>query len=699
MSQILRLGEWITRSRWRSYLFFFLLAVPPAVLLPWSAGRILSQENESRALRASTQIAELTAILVEEHFQNGAAFLESYANRSALQQAWEKRDLEAVAKHLDQAHLMHPDFRSMGVLDLNGVMRVIQPFNPALLNVDLSGGSLYRGISQSWSSPYVSEVFLTAGEPRRSIGIAVVIRDQQEKPLGILQGLYEVGTVSRWLKQVEEGGTRQILVVDQDGHFLAGSEFESQQKLVDFGNYEPAQQAREGREGSGIFYRNEREIFAAYAPIASYGWGVVVEQPAESVRHLVNAAQNQLWFFGALFVVFALAGGGLLASLYRQLDASNHFFALSLDLLCIAGFDGYFKRLNPAWERAVGFSTEELLAKPYLELVHPEDREATISKAKQLTKGRAVISFENRYRCKDGSYKWLSWRATSSIQQGAIFAVATDITEQKRYQEEIELKNRELEMRNLEVVRANQMKSQFLASMSHELRTPLNAILGFSELLVEQGAGSLSEKQVRYLRHIRAGGEHLLQLINDILDLSKIEAGRMEVHPEDFSVAETMPEVLSIVRPQAMVKKIVVENLVPADITVHADRVRFKQILYNLLSNAVKFTPEGGKVSIGACRADDFAQLNVADTGIGVPAEEHSSIFEEFHQVGTTTKGVREGTGLGLAITKRLVERQGGKIWLKSAPGAGSRFYFTLPLGGEIRKAPAAPEKAASRRR
>jgi signal transduction histidine kinase/CHASE3 domain sensor protein len=245
--------------------------------------------------------------------------------------------------------------------------------------------------------------------------------------------------------------------------------------------------------------------------------------------------------------------------------------------------------------------------------------------------------------------------------------------------EELADVNRQLEERNREVERANRMKSQFLARMSHELRTPLNAIVGFSDLLAEESAGPLHEKQRRFVGHIRAGARHLLQLINDVLDVSKIEAGRIELSLVNFGALEATVELLSIIRPLAMSKGIRVDSTIGEDLLVHADRVRFKQILYNLLSNAVKFTPEGGRVWIEAAKTDGFVRICVGDTGIGIPPEEHTAVFEEFYQAGGTAKIAGEGTGLGLSITKRLVELHGGKIWVESEPDRGSRFSFTLP--------------------
>jgi signal transduction histidine kinase/CheY-like chemotaxis protein len=239
--------------------------------------------------------------------------------------------------------------------------------------------------------------------------------------------------------------------------------------------------------------------------------------------------------------------------------------------------------------------------------------------------------------------------------------------------------NKELDLRNREVERATKLKSKFLASMSHELRTPLNAIVGFSDLLAEGTPGQLNDKQKRFVNHIKQGSAHLLQLINDILDLSKIEAGQLEMRAEEFSVKDTLPEVLSTIHPLAMAKNIQVEQTVESQSLVKADRVRFKQILYNLLSNAVKFTPNGGRVAIDCIDHWDFVRVSVTDSGIGIRPEDQKVIFDEFRQVAGSADGAQEGTGLGLAITKRLVEQQGGQISVESELGKGSRFTFSLP--------------------
>jgi PAS domain S-box-containing protein len=276
-----------------------------------------------------------------------------------------------------------------------------------------------------------------------------------------------------------------------------------------------------------------------------------------------------------------------------------------------------------------------------------------------------------------------------------VIAIVRDVTERQKAEEkvravreqytaELAVKNQELAVRNQEVEKANRLKSEFLASMSHELRTPLHTVIGFSELLLEEIEGSLNAKQKRFLGHIKQDSQHLLELINDILDLSKIEAGRLELRREEFEVAGAVEEVLASIRLPAGEKSHSVHAGVASGILLYADRVRFKEILYNLLSNAVKFTPEYGRIEVTSGIVDEFLITSVRDTGVGIGMEDQERIFDKFHQVGSTTKGVREGTGLGLAITKRLTELHSGFIEVQSEPGKGATFTVRLPLDSRV---------------
>jgi signal transduction histidine kinase len=240
---------------------------------------------------------------------------------------------------------------------------------------------------------------------------------------------------------------------------------------------------------------------------------------------------------------------------------------------------------------------------------------------------------------------------------------------------------REIEDKSRQIEAANRHKSEFLANMSHELRTPLNAIIGFSEVLGEKLFGELNEKQAEYTEDILSSGRHLLSLINEILDLSKVEAGRMELELATFDLPLAIDNARTFVRERATTHGITLDVSIDEGLgDFVGDERKIKQILLNLLSNAVKFTPEGGRIGINARRRNGSVEISVTDTGIGIALEDQPRIFEEFRQVGGDYAHKKEGTGLGLTLAKKFVELHGGKIWVESEAGKGSTFIFTLPI-------------------
>jgi PAS domain S-box-containing protein len=813
MTTASKVGKWVSKNWWHFYLLLILLMVVPIFVFAYSVGEVLEKLTETQASTESTQIARVSAKLVEEHFRQSTAFLESIATRRTLVQAWAQGDMNLVGWHLQQASTLRPDFAFISVYNLDGTMRAIYPPHP-LLNQNFAYREWYTGLAQQWK-PYVSGVYQTMVAPHELVtAIAVPIKDQAGKPIGILMAPFSLDTMSRQLVETKLEGGWIISLVDQNGHLSARRNIDTFAAAIDLNAYEPVKQMKTGHAGYGTFERDGTSFFTRYEPVPEYGWGVLVEQPSDVLKHGVSVVEHRVWLLGLVFLIVGLGVSAFMGSLYSQLETGNRFINLSVDMFCIAGFDGFFKKLNPSFEKTLGFTVEELMAKPYLDFIHPDDRPATVSEEDHLKNREITFEFENRYISKDGSYKWLLWNAVSAPEQKAIYAVARDITDRKRFEEELcesedryrklfelnpqpvwvydcetlrflavnkaavrqygyteveflaltiadirpqedipallkslatthsgkqktaawrhckkdgciidveitahsfmfagreadfviavdisdrkriekerqkfmaslETANRELELRNREVERATYMKSKFLASMSHELRTPLNAIVGFSDLLFEGTPGHLNEKQKRFVNHIKQGSAHLLQLINDILDLSKIEAGQLEFRCEDFHIKDALPEVLSTIRPLAMAKNIQIEEKIETDRHVFADRVRFKQVLYNLLSNAVKFTPKNGRINIDCGGEGDYVAISVTDTGIGIRPDDQTVIFEEFRQVEGPPESAQEGTGLGLAITKRLVEEQGGRIFLQSEFGKGSRFTFTLPVGSK----------------
>ncbi len=297
----------------------------------------------------------------------------------------------------------------------------------------------------------------------------------------------------------------------------------------------------------------------------------------------------------------------------------------------------------------------------------------TILSVPLLREGRAIGGIQLR-RTEVQAFSERQVAVLQSFADQAVIAI-----ENVRLFTELRARNQDLVEAHAQIEAASRHKSEFLANMSHELRTPLNAIIGFSEVLSDRMFGELTEKQAEYLQDIYASGQHLLSLINDILDLSKIEAGRMELDLTHVDLPGAIENAVSLVRERAARRGIVLVSTSDDSVrTVRADERKVKQVVLNLLSNALKFTPEGGRVDVRAVMNDGTVEVSVTDTGVGISPEDLRVIFEEFRQVGTADKKV-EGTGLGLALSRKFIELHGGRIRVTSRVGEGSTFTFTLP--------------------
>jgi len=369
----------------------------------------------------------------------------------------------------------------------------------------------------------------------------------------------------------------------------------------------------------------------------------------------------------------------------------RRLFEMSLDMLCIGGFDGYFKLVNAAWEGVLGYTKEELTSRPWLDFVHPDDREATIHEGENLSIGISVIRFHNRYRSRDGSYRWLSWMAAPDPEKRLIYAVARDITLTKQTEEE-------LKAAQIQAEAATRAKSEFLANMSHEIRTPMNGIMGMTELVLDS---TLSREQRDQLTTVKHSAEALLILLDDILDFSKIEARKLHIERVEFQLRTVLEEVMKVLSIRTSPSTLQLSCDVRADTPdlLMGDPTRLRQVLLNLAGNAVKFTSRG-KVIIRVrpeAMTNDEAMLlfAVSDTGIGISPDKQKLIFDAFAQADTSTTRKYGGTGLGLTISNQLVQLMGGRIAVESQPQKGSTFYFTIPFG-IVYKPPGAPNAFTS---
>jgi PAS domain S-box-containing protein len=440
-----------------------------------------------------------------------------------------------------------------------------------------------------------------------------------------------------------------------------------------------------------------KEVAAVDGLRAGFGFPVVLRGDVHSVMEFFSPAFREP---DRPLLEMLRTVGGQIGSFIDRLTAQedlDRFFSLSLDLICIAGFDGYFKRVNPAWRRVLGYTEAELLAQPYIELIHPADVERTRVQAARLNAGEEVIHFENRYRHKDGTHRWLLWTASPFPARQAIYAAARDITERKsaeqtmtEYAHDLETAHSELAqlVKELEVAKgraeeASETRSAFLANMSHEIRTPLSAILGMTSLAL---ATRLTPQQTEYLATVKSSAEALLGVIDDVLDFSKLEARRVELEEVPFSLRQTVEDAAKLLAVRASDKGLELLIDIHRDVpeALVGDPGRLRQVLLNIVGNAVKFTAAGEivvsvGVEAGGAAADDRARLHfsVRDTGIGIAREKQAHIFQAFTQADNSTTRRYGGTGLGLAIAQRLVESMGGRLWVESEINQGATFHFT----------------------
>jgi signal transduction histidine kinase/CheY-like chemotaxis protein len=517
------------------------------------------QEIERSELQSDLLRARTFSAIVEQRFSSAENLLTSIANRRSLSAAWTQRDISALTAHLEETRRLEPSFLFVSVYEPEGTLRAIVPPDK-IVGQNFAYRDWYRGVTAHWQ-PYVSEVYRTAaGSGPLVVAIAVPIRDEHGANAGIVMATYSLSQLTSEFSSLEKGASADIYVVDQHGVIAAAPGVKAIEPTR-LSASDAVERALAGKEGSGQFTIDGKNMFVGFSPIQRLGWAVL----------------------------YARSEGDALAPAARLRDRNR---TVSIYLLLV-----------------------------YL---------ATAALAAFLMRRKTELLSANQAL------------------------------------------NRELE-------KQSKFKDQFLSTMSHELRTPLNAVLGFSDLLADERYGSLNERQRRYVNHIHTGGKHLLQLIGDILDLSKIEAGRMELTLGNLAVKDVFEEVLSVMQPLADKKSQKLVSSADPGLYVHADVTRLRQILLNLSGNAIKFTPEEGHISLAAHGVDGNVKIEVRDNGNGIAPEDQKRIFEAFFRRAEFGKSV-EGTGLGLAITTRLVELHGSKLEIESKPGEGTCFYFSLPL-------------------
>ncbi len=372
----------------------------------------------------------------------------------------------------------------------------------------------------------------------------------------------------------------------------------------------------------------------------------------------------------------------------REQEERERFFRLALDLLCIAGTDGWFRRVNPAFTATLGWSAEELQARPFLDFVHPEDVPATLAEIEKLRAGQPTVNFENRYRCKDGTWKWLAWKAQPFPAEERLYATAHDVTERKLAEQKIRGLNEALAGRAAELAEVNRELEAFSYSVSHDLRAPLRHIQGYAEMLRTALGEALADPALRYLRTIRQAAEEMGKLIDDLLAFSRV--GRVGLQRQQIDLGRLVAEVRQT--REFDVKDRRIEWHVGPLPVVGGDPNLLRQVLANLIDNAVKYTRgrDPAVIGIGAeTGADGTITVSVRDNGAGFDPRYAGKLFGVFQRLHRVDEF--EGTGIGLATVRRIITRHGGRTWAEGRVNEGAVFYFTLPAGGATSASPAPP--------
>ncbi len=356
-------------------------------------------------------------------------------------------------------------------------------------------------------------------------------------------------------------------------------------------------------------------------------------------------------------------------------EERDRFFGLSRDVICIVTFDGYFKTLNPAWERTLGFSSEELMARPFIEFIHPDDVPASQVEVKKLAGGMETVNFENRYLCKDGSWRWFAWNARAALPQQLIYATGRDITERKRAQAQIIQLNADLQTRATQLEAANKELEAFSYSVSHDLRAPLRHIDGFVKLLHKQAGEKLDERGKRYLDIIADSARQMGMLIDDLLIFSRMS--RTELRQAKVSSDSLVHEAIGGLQTEINGRPI---NWKIAPLPeVEADPAMLRQVWVNLIANAVKYSrPRNpAEIEIGCNPDNGELVFFVRDNGVGFDMQYAHKLFGVFQRLHRTEEF--EGTGIGLANVRRIVHRHGGRTWAEGKLDGGATFFFSLP--------------------
>jgi signal transduction histidine kinase len=600
------------------------------------------QEVENEVGKRNREVATLISSQVESYIKNVTSNLE-FAGRS-LYEATNNTNQQNYDPGFLISLLIQTSsqpYQNLAWVDKNGIQRAVigsgtrvPPGESSLLDklpVDMTNDPIYQ--ANKAGKTYFSTISFIPGSNDPIMLIAVPVLDRQNEFQGSLIAQANLKNLNSIVTNVKTDQTTEAILVNEAGVIVASTE---PQEISSKVTNPRLLEALKGQPNINDFTNEQGELYLmGYASVNGQpGWGLIVCRSA----HEALAGISRMALIALIVVIGAIIAISLIALLLSKTIT------------------------RPI--RELAFTANQITTTGNLDAQIPITSQDEVGELSASFNGMILALRKTRLALEHWNRE-LEHKVELRTQ-------------------ELTRSNEKLEQINEQLERANLHKSQFLANMSHELRTPLNAIIGFSEILQDQVFGELNEKQLRYINNILNSGRHLLSLVNDVLDLAKVEAGRMELSLEEFSYRQISNEVINQLSALATKKELSISSEIEDKLDVIvADRSRFRQILYNLLSNAIKFTPQGGSIKISGKRETDTPPMivfTVSDTGIGIASEYLEDIFDSFRQLDNSYSRQYQGTGLGLALTRKLVEMHGGKIWVTSEPGMGSTFSFTIPV-------------------
>jgi len=655
------------------HLVFGALGVLVALVAVLGTWQVLAARNSQRSqiYRGELTAARFAGKAVSSAVGSRVQLLENLASQPQSAQLVGQGESASLQQTLSELILLYPEFSSMSVLSASGNLVAEVPAWPSTPALDQSRRASYGGVL------LIGHGFVTGAFAQPTGGLAVTlgapVRDPSGTFVGIVQATVPVSSLSADVGGTDLGGGANLVILDQEGHAITGPAASTATMRTFRSNFAVSEALR-GRQGTSTSpvpgFSGDRLV--AYVPIKSLHWVVEVENPVSTLDNPVGALTGRLVAIGAAVLLFAIAAAVglwlLLRQLSRQRDEVAAIFSSVGEGVATLEADGTVVAVNPALENLTGRSTKDLVGKSWPDafVVHDERGVAVdweLSVAAEAIRSRRVLAsphFSMTLTSADGRQLPVAITASplfldTAAPNGAV-VVMRDVSRERE---------------------VDQLKSSLVSTVSHELRTPLTLIQGFSELLLTRSNLDSVQSQAA-LTQIHASSQRLGRLIDDLLSVSRIESGRLNAELTAIDLGQVVSDVISSFSVDEGHR--FTTDIAPDTGTVLADRDKILQVLTNLVSNAVKYSPTGSEVTVRARPVSNHAEVEVSDEGIGMSPSESEQVFEKFSRSNRPEVRKVGGTGLGLYITKNLVELQGGQLWMRSEPGRGSTFTFSVPL-------------------